>query len=139
MQTLSKFYNGESFRIVDFYAKLHVFLILFRLIYVDLNFRLCTILLAFLEKKSFRVLQPCSILCDLFYFILFLFCLCLENKEMTTLCNVDCGAGPGCSSVGGGMLSELGPFYPTIDGVHLLKNPHSWNKGTDSLSSCPCF
>ncbi|KAJ7549167.1 hypothetical protein O6H91_07G043400 [Diphasiastrum complanatum] len=36
--------------------------------------------------------------------------------------------GPGCSSVGGGMLSELGPFYPTKDGVHLQVNPHSWNK-----------
>lgn len=27
--------------------------------------------------------------------------------------------GPGCSSVGGGMLSELGPFYPTKDGNSL--------------------
>lgn len=38
-------------------------------------------------------------------------------------------AGPGCSSIGGGMLSELGPFYPTPDGTHLQQNPNSWNKG----------
>ncbi|KAH9543433.1 hypothetical protein CY35_13G064700 [Sphagnum magellanicum] len=36
--------------------------------------------------------------------------------------------GPGCSSVGGGMLSELGPFYPTPDGAHLQQNDYSWNK-----------
>jgi hypothetical protein len=36
--------------------------------------------------------------------------------------------GPGCSSVGGGMLSELGPFYPTPDGAHLQQNLYSWNK-----------
>ncbi|KAL2611260.1 hypothetical protein R1flu_022952 [Riccia fluitans] len=36
--------------------------------------------------------------------------------------------GPGCSSVGGGTLSELGPFYPDKDGKTLLKNPNSWNK-----------
>jgi len=41
--------------------------------------------------------------------------------------------GPGCSSVGGGMLSELGPFYPTPDGAHLLRNPHSWNKVSNML------
>lgn len=31
------------------------------------------------------------------------------------------------------MLSELGPFYPTLDGAHLLKNPYSWNKGRDRI------
>ncbi|KAL3682548.1 hypothetical protein R1sor_000570 [Riccia sorocarpa] len=36
--------------------------------------------------------------------------------------------GPGCSSVGGGALSELGPFFPDKDGKTLLKNPNSWNK-----------
>jgi hypothetical protein len=50
--------------------------------------------------------------------------------------NGGCCTGPGCSSVGGGMLSELGPFYPTLDGVHLLKNPYSWNKGKDSVPYC---
>lgn len=41
--------------------------------------------------------------------------------------------GPGCSSVGGGMLSELGPFYPTRDGAHLLPNAHAWNKVSNML------
>ncbi|BBN16519.1 serine carboxypeptidase-like clade II [Marchantia polymorpha subsp. ruderalis] len=36
--------------------------------------------------------------------------------------------GPGCSSVGGGALSELGPFYPDKEGKALLTNPYSWNK-----------
>ncbi|KAJ7559271.1 hypothetical protein O6H91_04G076900 [Diphasiastrum complanatum] len=36
--------------------------------------------------------------------------------------------GPGCSSVGGGMLSELGPFYPDKDGLNLQLNPYSWNE-----------
>jgi len=35
--------------------------------------------------------------------------------------------GPGCSSVGGGFMSELGPWYPTASG-NLVNNPHSWNK-----------
>lgn len=46
---------------------------------------------------------------------------------------IECDTGPGCSSVGGGMLSELGPFYPTPDGAHLLKNPYSWNKGRNRI------
>ena len=53
---------------------------------------------------------------------------------MTTVYGGGCYTGPGCSSIGGGMLSELGPFYPTLDGAHLLRNPHSWNKGRDSIS-----
>eukprot|EP00775_Hariotina_reticulata_P002928 gene2928-3214_t len=35
--------------------------------------------------------------------------------------------GPGCSSLGGGLMSELGPFYPTKDGKSLIQNPWSWN------------
>ena len=38
-------------------------------------------------------------------------------------------SGPGCSSVGGGAFTELGPFYPTGDGRGLRTNPMSWNKG----------
>ena len=38
-------------------------------------------------------------------------------------------AGPGCSSVGGGAFTELGPFYPTGDGRGLRINSMSWNKG----------
>jgi len=35
--------------------------------------------------------------------------------------------GPGCSSVGGGFLTELGPWYPTPKG-DLVRNPYAWNK-----------
>lgn len=37
--------------------------------------------------------------------------------------------GPGCSSVGGGAFTELGPFYPTGDGRGLRRNSMSWNRG----------
>ncbi|KAF7041445.1 hypothetical protein CFC21_051239 [Triticum aestivum] len=36
--------------------------------------------------------------------------------------------GPGCSSVGGGAFTELGPFYPRGDGRGLRLNKKSWNK-----------
>lgn len=36
--------------------------------------------------------------------------------------------GPGCSSVGGGLMSELGPFYPNSTGSGLDRNEYSWNK-----------
>eukprot|EP01138_Halocafeteria_seosinensis_P013961 gb/GECG01014256.1/.p1 GENE.gb/GECG01014256.1/~~gb/GECG01014256.1/.p1 ORF type:complete len:226 (+),score=4.95 gb/GECG01014256.1/:1-678(+) len=35
--------------------------------------------------------------------------------------------GPGCSSVGGGLMSELGPFYPHENGT-LVPNPWAWNQ-----------
>lgn len=38
-------------------------------------------------------------------------------------------SGPGCSSVGGGAFTELGPFYPRGDGRGLRMNKKSWNKG----------
>jgi carboxypeptidase C (cathepsin A) len=38
-------------------------------------------------------------------------------------------AGPGCSSIGDGLLSELGPFRVTAS-EDLILNEHSWNKGT---------
>lgn len=41
--------------------------------------------------------------------------------------------GPGCSSIGGGFLSELGPFYPTPGGKGLIRNPHTWNKAANLL------
>lgn len=37
--------------------------------------------------------------------------------------------GPGCSSVGGGAMSELGAFYPNKAGDGLKVNPYSWNRG----------
>lgn len=36
-------------------------------------------------------------------------------------------SGPGCSSVGGGFMTELGPFYPDSD-LKLKANPYAWNK-----------
>lgn len=38
-------------------------------------------------------------------------------------------SGPGCSSVGGGAFTELGPFYPRGDGRGLRLNKKSWNRG----------
>ena len=34
--------------------------------------------------------------------------------------------GPGCSSLAGGLMSELGPFYPQPDGQALLTNKYRW-------------
>lgn len=42
-------------------------------------------------------------------------------------------SGPGCSSLGGGFMSELGPFYPTQGGDRLQPNPYSWNNLTNVL------
>ena len=36
-------------------------------------------------------------------------------------------SGPGCSSLAGGFLSELGPFYPTPEGT-LERNKYAWNE-----------
>ncbi|KAH9318095.1 hypothetical protein KI387_019864 [Taxus chinensis] len=42
--------------------------------------------------------------------------------------------GPGCSSIGGGAFTELGPFYPSGRGQNnLARNSHSWNKGANLL------
>ncbi|XP_022141701.1 serine carboxypeptidase-like 42 [Momordica charantia] len=41
--------------------------------------------------------------------------------------------GPGCSSVGGGAFTELGPFYPEGDGRGLRRNSMSWNKASNLL------
>ncbi|KAL5075584.1 hypothetical protein RYX36_014568 [Vicia faba] len=52
-----------------------------------------------------------------------------HKKPLTLWLN----GGPGCSSIGGGAFSELGPFYPTGDGYGLRKNSNSWNKASNLL------
>ncbi|CAI0625463.1 unnamed protein product [Linum tenue] len=41
--------------------------------------------------------------------------------------------GPGCSSMGGGAFTELGPFYPRGDGRSLRINRMSWNRASNLL------
>ncbi|AEC06203.1 serine carboxypeptidase-like 43 [Arabidopsis thaliana] len=52
-----------------------------------------------------------------------------DTKPLTLWLN----GGPGCSSVGGGAFTELGPFYPTGDGRGLRLNSMSWNKASNLL------
>ncbi|KAJ6685273.1 SERINE PROTEASE FAMILY S10 SERINE CARBOXYPEPTIDASE [Salix purpurea] len=41
--------------------------------------------------------------------------------------------GPGCSSIGGGAFTELGPFFPKGDGRGLRRNSMSWNRASNLL------
>ena len=41
--------------------------------------------------------------------------------------------GPGCSSVGGGFMSEIGPYFPNPDTTTLKSNPYAWNKIANML------
>ncbi|KAJ3703929.1 hypothetical protein LUZ61_007634 [Rhynchospora tenuis] len=52
-----------------------------------------------------------------------------EEKPLTLWLN----GGPGCSSIGGGAFTELGPFYPRGDGRGLRRNKKSWNKVSNLL------
>ncbi|GAB4861161.1 Serine carboxypeptidase-like 42 [Ancistrocladus abbreviatus] len=52
-----------------------------------------------------------------------------QHKPLTLWLN----GGPGCSSIGGGAFTELGPFYPTGDGRGLRRNSYSWNKASNLL------
>ncbi|XVF39127.1 hypothetical protein PTKIN_Ptkin01aG0010600 [Pterospermum kingtungense] len=52
-----------------------------------------------------------------------------DNKPLTLWLN----GGPGCSSVGGGAFTELGPFYPRGDGRSLRRNSMSWNRASNLL------
>ncbi|KAL5843831.1 hypothetical protein ACOSQ4_009789 [Xanthoceras sorbifolium] len=52
-----------------------------------------------------------------------------HKKPLTLWLN----GGPGCSSVGGGAFTELGPFYPRGDGRGLRRNKMSWNKASNLL------
>ncbi|CAA6660343.1 unnamed protein product [Spirodela intermedia] len=52
-----------------------------------------------------------------------------HEKPLTLWLN----GGPGCSSIGGGAFTELGPFFPRGDGRGLRINKHSWNKVSNLL------
>ncbi|CAL5203989.1 unnamed protein product [Lathyrus oleraceus] len=52
-----------------------------------------------------------------------------HKKPLTLWLN----GGPGCSSIGGGAFTELGPFYPKGDGRGLSRNSKSWNKVSNLL------
>ncbi|GAB4845110.1 Serine carboxypeptidase-like 42 [Ancistrocladus abbreviatus] len=52
-----------------------------------------------------------------------------QQKPLTLWLN----GGPGCSSIGGGAFTELGPFYPRGDGRALRRNSNSWNKASNLL------
>ncbi|CAA2976487.1 serine carboxypeptidase-like 42 [Olea europaea subsp. europaea] len=52
-----------------------------------------------------------------------------DHKPLTLWLN----GGPGCSSIGGGAFTELGPFFPRGDGQALRRNSKSWNKASNLL------
>ncbi|XP_045816122.1 serine carboxypeptidase-like 42 [Trifolium pratense] len=52
-----------------------------------------------------------------------------HKKPLTLWLN----GGPGCSSLGGGAFTELGPFYPTGDGRGVRRNSKSWNRASNLL------
>uniref|UniRef100_A0A7N0VIJ6 Carboxypeptidase n=1 Tax=Kalanchoe fedtschenkoi TaxID=63787 RepID=A0A7N0VIJ6_KALFE len=52
-----------------------------------------------------------------------------HSKPLTLWLN----GGPGCSSMGGGAFTELGPFFPTGNGRGLRLNKMSWNKASNLL------
>ncbi|GFQ02383.1 serine carboxypeptidase-like 42 [Phtheirospermum japonicum] len=52
-----------------------------------------------------------------------------DHKPLTLWLN----GGPGCSSIGGGAFTELGPFFPRGDGRGLQINSKSWNKASNLL------
>lgn len=41
--------------------------------------------------------------------------------------------GPGCSSLGGGLMSELGPYFPKSGGMELQMNEFRWNRDAHML------
>jgi len=50
-----------------------------------------------------------------------------QNNPATDKLVLWLNGGPGCSSIGGGLMTELGPFRPNPDST-LSINPNSWNK-----------
>ncbi|CAF2223575.1 hypothetical protein BRARA_H00544 [Brassica rapa] len=56
-----------------------------------------------------------------------------EKQQHTKPLTLWLNGGPGCSSIGGGAFTELGPFYPAGDGRGLRRNSKSWNKASNLL------
>ncbi|GKU90586.1 hypothetical protein SLEP1_g4567 [Rubroshorea leprosula] len=56
-----------------------------------------------------------------------------EKDAETTPLTLWLNGGPGCSSIGGGAFTELGPFYPAGDGRALRRNSMSWNRASNLL------
>lgn len=52
-----------------------------------------------------------------------------DNQKIVLWLN----GGPGCSSIGGGFLSELGPFYAAQGGTTLKENKFSWHKAASII------
>ncbi|MCO5612636.1 hypothetical protein L7F22_066905 [Adiantum nelumboides] len=55
-----------------------------------------------------------------------------ETSPSSSPLTVWLNGGPGCSSLGFGAFTELGPFFPTPKG-DLKKNDHAWNKYSNVL------
>ncbi|XP_052189698.1 serine carboxypeptidase-like 42 [Diospyros lotus] len=55
-----------------------------------------------------------------------------ENPDLKPL-TLWLNGGPGCSSIGGGAFTELGPFFPKGDGRSLRRNSMSWNRASNML------
>ncbi|XP_021771658.1 serine carboxypeptidase-like 42 isoform X1 [Chenopodium quinoa] len=56
-----------------------------------------------------------------------------ENNTQHTPLTLWLNGGPGCSSMGGGAFTELGPFFPKGDGRGLRVNSKSWNRASNLL------
>ncbi|KAJ7518690.1 hypothetical protein O6H91_20G003600 [Diphasiastrum complanatum] len=52
-----------------------------------------------------------------------------SSKPLTLWLN----GGPGCSSIGGGAFTELGPFFPNVSGNGVSKNVYSWNQASNLI------
>jgi hypothetical protein len=72
------------------------------------------------------VCQLCSFFC-----VCVIWSTCMDgwNLQFANL------SGPGCSSVGGGAFTELGPFYPRGNGRGLRINDKSRNKGSSFFNT----
>ncbi|CAK9233804.1 unnamed protein product [Sphagnum troendelagicum] len=55
-----------------------------------------------------------------------------DNKKAASLpVSFWFNGGPGCSSIGEGAFTELGPFYNKNEGFGLVRNHHSWNRDSN--------